>query len=115
MYCFSYYDKNCSEQNTITQISAEIQISKLLQQINPEIKSPLVSIFISGFQIEIDDFDLSINKYEEERDETTEKVFENIKKYPQLNISKNNFKIILFFKHNFAKEPDHNDFEVKLY
>ena len=91
--------KTVPDQNTITQIGSEIQISKLLQQINSEIKSPLVSIYISGFQIdttEINDFDLCINKYEEERDETTEKVFENIKKYPQLNISKNNFKIILF-------------------
>ena len=113
--------KTVPDQNTIIQIGSEIQISKLLQQINNEIKSPLVSIYISGFQIdttEINDFDLCIKKYEEERDETTEKVFENIKKkYPHLNISKNNFKIIPGgpFKHNFAQEPDHNDFEAKLY
>ena len=38
--------KTVPDQNTITQIGSEIQISKLLQQINSEIKSPLVSIYI---------------------------------------------------------------------
>ena len=109
------------DQNKITQIGSEIQISKILQQINPELKSPLVSIYISGFQVdtkEIDDFDLCLNKYDEERDETTDKIFENMKKkYPQLNISKKDFKVIPGgpYKQNFAQEPDHEDLDAKLY
>ena len=109
------------DQNTITQIGSEIQISKILQQINPELKSPLVSIYISGYQVdtsEIDDFDLCLSKYEEERDETTDKIFENMKKkYPQLNISKKDFKVIPGgpYQQNFAQEPDHENLDAKLY
>ena len=109
------------DQNTITQIGSEIQISKILQQINPELKSPLVSIYISGYQVdtsELDDFDLCLHKYEEERDETIDKISENMKKkYPQLNINKKEFKVIPGgpYKQNFAQEPDHEDIDAQLY
>ena len=107
--------------NTISQISSEIQFSKILQQINPELKSPLVTIYISGYQIDIvgiDDFDACINEYQYERDQTSDLILKNINdNYPHLNITKRDFKVIPGgpYEHNYAEEPDHNSLKAKLY
>ena len=59
--------------NNISQISSEIQFSKILQQINQDLKSPLVSIYISGYQVdilELDDFEVCLEEYQSQRDIT---------------------------------------------
>ena len=107
--------------NTISQISSEIQFSKILQQINPELKSPLVTIYISGYQIDIvgiDDFDACINEYQYERDQTSDLILKNMNdNYPHLNITKRDFKVIPGgpYEHNYAEEPDHDSLKAKLY
>ena len=42
-----------ADTNAVDQIVSKIQFTKILQQINKDINSPLVSIYISGFQVEI--------------------------------------------------------------
>jgi len=107
--------------NTVNQIASEIQFTKILQQINKELKSPMVSIYISGYQIDIlekDDFDACRSAYEEEREVTSDLILKTInEKFPQLNITKKEYKVIPGgpYKHNYSEEPDHDDLEAKLY
>ena len=107
--------------NTIDQLLSEIQFSKILQQINKEIESPLVSIYISGYQIDIagkDDFDECINEYQDEREETADLILKKMnEKYPHLNITKKDYKVIPGgpYEHNYLEEPDHNNIKAKLY
>ena len=107
--------------NTIKQITSEIQFSKLLQQMNKELNSPLVGIFISGYQVDIttlDDFDVCKLEYEKERDKTLDLILQNIKEdYPHLNITKDHLKVLPGgpYQHNFAGEPDHEDINAQLY
>ncbi len=57
-----------------------IQFSKILQQLNKELKSPLVSIYISGYQIdivELDDFETCLRAYQDEREQTVDLVLKN--------------------------------------
>ena len=58
----------------------------------------MVSIYISGFQVEIekfDDFDDCISEYNNNRDLTSNKILGHIKKYyPNLNITKNDYRVI---------------------
>ena len=107
--------------NTTSQISSEIQFSRLLQQLNNELKSPLVAIYISGYQIdivEINDFDECVNEYEFEKTQTTDSIFKNInEKYPHLEITKKDFKVIPGgpYEQNYAEEPDHKSLKARLY
>ena len=107
--------------NTISQITSEIQFSKILQQINKDLQSPLVAIYISGYQVDIvkyNDFETCKEMYESERDETIELIIQNIKeKYKHLNITKKDFKVIPGgpYEHNNDKEPDHEDLKAQLY
>ena len=107
--------------NTISQISAEIQFSKIIQQVNKELQSPLVAIYISGYQVDIvkyDDFETCKETYENERDQTIDLIIRNMnEKYKNLNITKKDFKVIPGgpYEHNYDKEPDHNDLKAKLY
>ena len=107
--------------NTVSQISSEIQFSKILQQINPELKSPLVAIYISGYQVDIvgiDDFDVCLSEYQKERDQTADDILKNFTdKYPHLNITKSDYKVIPGgpYEHNFNGEPNHNDLKARLY
>ena len=106
---------------TVEQIASEIQFTKILQQMNKELKSSMVAIYISGFQIdiaEINDYDVCLNEYQNAREESSDLVYDTMKKdYPQLNIRKEDFIIIPGgpYKHNYNKEPDHDDLEAKLY
>ena len=106
---------------TVEQIASEIQFTKILQQINKELKSSMVAIYISSFQIdiaEINDYDVCLNEYQNAREESFDLVYDTMKKdYPQLNIRKEDFIIIPGgpYKHNYNKEPDHDDLEAKLY
>ena len=109
------------DKNTISQISAEIQFSKILQQINNEFQPPLVAIYISGYQVDIvkyDDFETCKEIYENERDQTIDLILEYMnEKYKNLKIQKKDFKVIPGgpYEHNYDKEPDHKDLKARLY
>ena len=107
--------------NNISQISSEIQFSKILQQINQDLKSPLVSIYISGYQVdilELDDFEVCLEEYQSQRDITVDLILKNLNdNYPHLGVTKRDFKVIPGgpYEHNFADEPDHEDLKARLY
>ena len=107
--------------NTISQISSEIQFSKILQQINKDLQSPLVTIYISGYQVDIikyDDFDTCLEIYETEKEQTVDLILENIsEKYKNLKLTKKDFKVIPGgpYEHNCDKEPNHNELKPRLY
>ena len=89
---------NIADTNTVDQIVSEIQFTKILQQINKDINSPLVSIYISGYQVEtekFDDFDDCVSEYNYNKELTSNKILGHIKKYyPNLNITKNDYRVI---------------------
>lgn len=107
--------------NTISQITSEMQFSKILQQINKDLISPLIAIYISGYQVDIveyDDFDTCLEIYGNERDQTVDLILENInEKYKNLKISKRDFKVIPGgpYESNNEKEPNHKDLKARLY
>ena len=107
--------------NTVSQISSEIQFSKILQQINKDLQSPLVSIYISGYQIDLinlDDFDTAVEEYQYEREKTIDLIDKNInEKYPHLNISKRDFRVIPGgpYEQNYAEEPKRDNLKARLY
>ena len=108
------------DSNTIKQISSEMYFSKLLKKINKEIISPLISIYISGFQVDINNKNIDDIKgeYQYERDNASKKILSTINKlYPDLNIDLKDFNVIPggpYDRYN-EDEPDHNDIKVKLY
>ena len=112
---------NVPDINTVTQITSEIQFSKILQQINSELKSPLIGVYISGYQVDvigIDDFEGCKAEYQARRDETSDLILTHMNKnFPHLNITKNDYKVIPGgpFIQNFADEPDHDDLNAQLY
>ena len=112
---------NIPDVNTVTQITSEIQFSKILQQINSELKSPLIGVYISGYQVDvigIDDFEGCKEEYQLRRDETSDLILTHMNKnFPHLNITKNDYKVIPGgpFIQNFADEPDHDDLNAQLY
>ena len=112
---------NVADTNTVDQIASEIQFTKILQQINKDIKSPLVSIYISGYQVDIeklDDFDDCISEYNINRDQTSDLILSKVnEKYPNLNITKKDYRVIPGgpYEKNNNKEPDHDDLKAKLY
>ena len=74
---------NIPDVNTVTQITSEIQFSKILQQINSELKSPLIAVYISGYQvavIEIDDFEGCKAEYQTRKDETSDLILTHMNK-----------------------------------
>ena len=109
------------DDNTISQITSEIQFSKILQQINKDLQSPLVAVYISGYQIDLvncTNFEECKQLYEDERDETIDVIYDYInKKYKNLKIKKKDFKVIPGgpYEHNYDKEPDHKDIKAQLY
>ena len=112
---------NVADTNTVDQIASEIQFTKILQQINKDIKSPLVSIYISGYQVDIeklDDFDDCISEYNNNRDQTSDLILSKVnEKYPNLNITKKDYRVIPGgpYEKNNNKEPDHEDLKARLY
>ena len=112
---------NVADTNTVDQIASEIQFTKILQQINKDIKSPLVSVYISGYQVDIerlDDFEDCIREYNINRDETYDLILSKVnEKYPNLNITKKDFRVIPGgpYEKNNNKEPDHEDLKAQLY
>ena len=112
---------NVPDINTVTQITSEIQFSKILQQINSELKSPLIAVYISGYQVDvigIDDFEGCKAEYQARRDETSDLILNHMNKnFPHLNITKIDYKVIPggpFIK-NFPGEPNHDDLNAQLY
>ena len=107
--------------NTLSQISSEIQFSKILQQINKDLQSPLVAIYISGYQVDLikyDDFDTCLEIYESEKEQTVDLILENIsEKYKTLKLTKKDFKVIPGgpYEHNCDKEPARDDLKARLY
>ena len=105
----------------ISQISSEIQFSKILQQINDELKSPLVSIYVSGYMIditEINNFEECLNMYEKEGNKSKDLILKKINEdNPNLHVSNEDLKVIPGgpFLQNFNKEPNHDDLCPKLY
>ena len=112
---------NIADTNAVDQIVSEIQFTKILQQINKDINSPLVSIYISGYQVEtekFDDFDDCISEFNYNKELTSNKILGHIKKYyPNLNITKNDYRVIPGgpYEKNNSKEPDHEDLNARLY
>ena len=113
--------KDVPNTNTISQISAEIQFSKIMQQINKELQSPLVALYISSYQVDTvkyDDFETCKEIYEDERDQTIDLIMKNMnEKYKNLKITKRDFKVIPGgpYESNYDKEPDHNNLKARLY
>ena len=105
----------------ISQISSEIQFSKFLQQINDELKSPLASIYISGYMIdtvEINNFEECLNLYEKEGNKSKDLILKKVNEdNPNLHIGKEDLKVIPggLYLQNFDKEPNHEDLCSKLY
>ena len=105
----------------ISQISSEIQFSKILQQINNELKSPLVSIYVSGYLIdivEINNFEECLNMYEKEGNKSKNLILKKINEdYPNLNVTEEDLKVIPGgpYLQNFNNEPDHEDLSSRLY
>ena len=112
---------NSPNANDIEQITSELRISKYVEQINPSLKSPLISIYVSGYQIEYSDLDDEndiMSKYEEACEKTVKDILLKLNKdYPFLNVSENDFQVIPggpYDRYN-KKEPDHDNIRVKLY
>ena len=109
-------------ENTASQISAEIQFSKILQKINRDLQSPLVAIFISGFLVDvlgINDFDSCVNEYSDECDKVSDYIYDNIKKNnPNLEFKRNEYYKVIPggpYQQNDDSEPDHHDLKARLY
>ena len=109
---------NVPNAKDLEQISSEFRLGKFLQLLNPDLKSPLVSIYIANYQIEIDEddnyYELS-SKYQSERDKNSEQIYQRIKQdYPDLNVSKEDFQVIPGgpYEANNNNEPDHEDIKV---
>ena len=71
----------------VSQIIAEIQFSKILQEINKDLQSSLVTIYISGFLVDIlgkNDFDTCISEYTDECDRISNIIYDNMKKKIQI-------------------------------
>ena len=112
---------NVPNAKDLEQISSEFRLGKFLQLLNPDLKSPLVSIYIANYQIEIDEddnyYELS-SKYQSERDKNSEQIYQRIKQdYPDLNVSKEDFQVIPGgpYEANNNNEPDHEDIKVIYY
>ena len=112
---------NVLDSNTVDQVASEIQFTKILQQINKDIKSPLVSIYISEYQIELEkimDYNECIKEYEKNTEKTFDLFLNKVnEKYPNLHIKEKDFKVIPGgpYEKNNSKEPDHDDLNAKLY
>ena len=109
-------------ENTASQIAAEIQFSKILQKLNSDLQSPLVAIFISGFLVDIigkRTLEECTNEYSEECSRVSDVIRDSIKeKYPNLKLEINNdYKVIPGgpYQQNDASEPSHEDLKAILY
>ena len=112
---------NVPNAKDLEQISSEFRLGKFLQLLNPDLKSPLVSIYIANYQIEIDEdgnYTDLCDKYNEERDKNSEQIYQRLKQdYPDLNVSKGDFQVIPGgpYEANNNNEPDHEDIKVIYY
>ena len=109
-------------ENTASQLAAEIQFSKILQKLNRDLQSPLVAIFISGFLVDIigkGSLEECINEYNDECVRVSEVINSSIKeKYPNLKLEVNkDYKVIPGgpYQQNDDREPNHNDLKAILY
>jgi len=105
----------------LSQLSADIQFSKIFKQINKDLQSPLVGIYISGYQIDIseyDNFELCKDEYNTQSNNTLESIIEKINEdYPNLELEKKDLKIIAGgpYDNYLNKEPDKDDLRAQLY
>ena len=112
---------NVPNAKDLEQISSEFRLGKFLQLLNPDLKSPLVSIYIANYQIEIDeddDYDELSSKYQSERDKNSKQIFQRLKQdYPDLNVTEKDFQVIPGgpYEANNNNEPDHDDIKVRYY
>ena len=112
---------NVPDQNTIEDITSEIQFSKILQKMNPELKSPQMLIYISEFQVDFQDakdFQSCLKIYKDEVAIAKQKILKMINQYyKHLNVTENDFEIIAGGPYNkyFNDEPDHKDINALLY
>lgn len=112
---------NVIDQYTIEDITSEIQFSKILQKMNPELKSPKVLIYISEFQVgfqDDEDFQSCLKIYEREVTISKQNILKMINQYyKHLNVTENDFEIIAGGPYNkyFNDEPDHKDIYALLY
>ena len=75
---------NVPDQNTIEDITSEIQFSKILQKMNPELKSPQMLIYISEFQVDFQDakdFQSCLKIYKDEVAIAKQKILKMINQY----------------------------------
>ena len=109
------------DQIMLGDIASEIQFSQILQTMNPELKSPFVIIYISGFQADFQggtDYESCTKIYEEEVLQTKKTILETMQRdYEHLNVTKNDFEVIAGgpFERNHLDEPDHTDIKALLY
>ena len=109
-------------ENTASQLTAEIQFSKILQKVNKDLPSPLVSIFISGFLVDVlgkQDFDKITDEYSEECQRVSDYIYDNIRNnYPNLKFERNKYYKVIPggpYRNNDDSEPDHEDINARLY
>ena len=112
---------NVPNAKDLEQISSEFRLGKFLQLLNPDLKSPLVSIYIANYQIEIDeddDYNDLCEKYNDERDKNSKQIYQRLKQdYPDLYVSERDFQVIPGgpYEANNNNEPDHDDIKVRYY
>ena len=112
---------NVPNAKDLEQISSEFRLGKFLQLLNPDLKSPLVSIYIANYQIEIDENDNYSDlceKYNDEREKNSKQICQRLKQdYPDLNVSEKDFQVIPGgpYEANNNNEPDHEDIKVIYY
>ena len=133
--------KNCSI-NDVKEITSQIQLSRCLKQINEEnnkdnedegFPTPVITVYISNIftgskeknnyneddddDEEDDNFEDIKQKYMESKNEEKQRIYKNVnEKYPELNLTINDFDVIPggpYIDSN--KEPEKDDINAELY
>ena len=112
----------------LKELYSQIQISKIIKNINNKLPSPLTILYISNiFYGEGNDYNNEENEenyekiknlYEKSRQKQKAKLLEEINEKYKLNIDENDIEVIAGGKYqniNHEKEPDHDDPFIKLY
>ena len=110
-------------ENTVSQLAAEIQFSKILQQINKDLQASLVAIYVSSFLVDIlknnNDFENCVSNYSDECQIVSDVIYNYIKEnYPNLKFVRNKYYRVIPggpYQLNDDSEPDHKDLKARLY
>ena len=115
----------------LKELCSQIQISRIIKNINNNLSSPLILVYISNIlygdgddyneeenENEDENYEKIKNLYEQSRQKQKNKLLIDINENKKLNIGENDIEIIPGGKYQNIrneKEPDHNDPFVKLY